>query len=461
MHYSQVVRVFTTQMKSCFDIPWQTNRPQKGSGSGVYLGNNEILTGAHVINQATFIQVQKLSSPNKAIAKIKSICHDCDLALLHVEDESFLEDLVPAEVGELPELNDQVKVIGFPMGGEQVSITNGVVSRVDMNTYSHSWRYLLCITIDAAINPGNSGGPVFGLNGEIVGVAFQKNMNAENCGQMVPPPVIHTFLKEARSGKEFVSFPSLGILMQALENKELRHYFKVPQDESGMLINTVSFDSSCYTILKPGDILHQIGPYPISNMGTIMYSGKHRTKSAAALSDLCVGDSITLKFSRQGEMHTQDVILKPMSVLAPSEEGIANRYLIYGGLVFQPLTRKYLQTWKRLHQAPPPLRYFYSAQEKTEECQEIIVLAHILSDEVNVGYEDFHYEIITEMNGIALRDLEHLHQLLEGTQGQIRLRTAEANWIILNGDLVAQRNQIILDRYQIPKAAHLDTAPLY
>jgi hypothetical protein len=150
-----------------------------------------------------------------------------------------------------------------------------------------------------------------------------------------------------------------------------------------------------------------------------------------------------------------------MSVLAPSEEGIANRYLIYGGLVFQPLTRKYLQTWKRLHQAPPPLRYFYSAQEKTEECQEIIVLAHILSDEVNVGYEDFHYEIITEMNGIALRDLEHLHQLLEKTQGQIRLRTAEANWIILNGDLVAQRNQIILDRYQIPKAAHLDTDPLY
>ena len=81
MHQSPVVRVFTTRMETCFDLPWQRKRPQKGSGSGVYLGDHHILTGAHVIQGATFIQVQKLSSPDKVIAEVKSICHDADLAL--------------------------------------------------------------------------------------------------------------------------------------------------------------------------------------------------------------------------------------------------------------------------------------------------------------------------------------------------------------------------------------------
>lgn len=44
-------------------------------------------------------------------------------------------------------------------GGDNLSVTRGVVSRVCMSTYLHSLDYLLTIQIDAAINPGNSGGP--------------------------------------------------------------------------------------------------------------------------------------------------------------------------------------------------------------------------------------------------------------------------------------------------------------
>ena len=125
-------------METCFDIPWQKRRPQKGSGSGVYLGDHQILTGAHVIQGATFIQVQKLTSPDKVIAEVTSVCHDADLALLSVKDEQFLSDLEPAAIGDLPELKDRVEVVGFPTGGEQVSITNGVVSRIEVSFYSHS-----------------------------------------------------------------------------------------------------------------------------------------------------------------------------------------------------------------------------------------------------------------------------------------------------------------------------------
>ena len=50
---------------------------------------------------------------------------------------------------------------GYPLGGDSLSITKGIVSRVTMTRYAHASNKLLGIQIDAAINPGNSGGPAF------------------------------------------------------------------------------------------------------------------------------------------------------------------------------------------------------------------------------------------------------------------------------------------------------------
>jgi S1-C subfamily serine protease len=450
MFDSPVLRVFTTSMETCFDMPWQKQRPQKGTGSGVYLGDNLILTGAHVVHDATFIQVQKLSSAERTIAVIKSICHDADLALLSVKDEDFLSDLDPAPLGALPELKDRVEVVGFPTGGEQVSITNGVVSRIEVNVYSHSWRYLLCATIDAAVNPGNSGGPVFNANGEVVGIAFQKNSNAENSGQMIPPPVISNFLREAQQGQKEVSIPLLGISTQKLENPTLKNRFGVPNGSSGVLVTSVDFESSAWGILEVGDVLHQIGEYPISCLGTIQYLGRYRTRFSVVLSECSEGDTVTLLRRRNGEVCEVTIALKKYHSLASSDEGITNRYFIYGGLVFQPLTRKYLQTWKSTRHAPTPLRYFYGVKNKTESRREVIVLSHVLADEVNVGYADFNYRIITEVNGILIRDLDHLVELLTEPTEVTELKTIHNEWIILDSKLAQARYQPILERYQIP-----------
>ena len=72
----------------------------------------------------------------------------------------------------------------YPVGGECISITAGVVSRVEMTMYAQAEQELLSIQIDAAINPGNSGGPVVNDNGEVVGVAFQslEGDDVENIG---------------------------------------------------------------------------------------------------------------------------------------------------------------------------------------------------------------------------------------------------------------------------------------
>ena len=74
---------------------------------------------------------------------------------------------------DIPKLDDNVTCIGFPVGGENISVTRGVVSRIDVTA-----DCLMRIQIDAAINPGNSGGPVLGANGLVVGMASSHLKNA-------------------------------------------------------------------------------------------------------------------------------------------------------------------------------------------------------------------------------------------------------------------------------------------
>src|SRR6185503_3569470 len=115
MAYPEVVRVFATTQDPDYDCPWQARTPSSSTGSGVVIGPGEILTGAHVVANATFLQVQKPSHPDKAVARVKAVSHDSDLALLEVvEPPGFLADVTPAAIGEMPKLRDEVAVIGYP-----------------------------------------------------------------------------------------------------------------------------------------------------------------------------------------------------------------------------------------------------------------------------------------------------------------------------------------------------------
>jgi len=81
--------------------------------------------------------------------------------------------MVPLKFGGIPELESTVSAYGYPIGGERMSVTTGIVSRIDFQLYTHSSiDQHLAVQISAQINPGNSGGPVM-QNAKVIGVAFQ------------------------------------------------------------------------------------------------------------------------------------------------------------------------------------------------------------------------------------------------------------------------------------------------
>merc|ERR1719261_2011612 len=127
----------------------------------------------------------------------------------------------------VPHLEDDVLCVGFPVGGETISVTSGVISRIEVTTYTQAAAELLGIQIDAAINSGNSGGPAFNEAGECVGVAFQSlgADEAENVGYVIPTVVVMHFLNDLMKHGKYTGFPTLGVEIQTMENPHLRESY--------------------------------------------------------------------------------------------------------------------------------------------------------------------------------------------------------------------------------------------
>src|SRR5256885_15365832 len=154
-----VIQIMTFSQQPVWEAPWRFEPVRRSSGSGFVIKGKRIMTNAHVVSWAKQILVHRYQDPRPYLARVKFIAHDCDLALLEVEDESFFNGLEPLRFGDLPKVRSTVVTHGYPAGGEQISYTRGVVSRIELQNYVHSGnRAVLTVQTDAAINPGNSGG---------------------------------------------------------------------------------------------------------------------------------------------------------------------------------------------------------------------------------------------------------------------------------------------------------------
>src|SRR4030081_3954444 len=135
--------------------------------------------------------------------------------------------MTPLQFGGIPELESVVSAYGFPIGGERMSVTTGIVSRIDFQLYTHSSiDQHLTIQISAQINPGNSGGPVM-QKAKVGGVAFQGYSCdvAQGVAYMIPTPVIRRFLKDIAGGR-YDGYVDLSLTYFKLLNPAERHVLR-------------------------------------------------------------------------------------------------------------------------------------------------------------------------------------------------------------------------------------------
>jgi S1-C subfamily serine protease len=446
------VKIYAVYADYDYDMPWQLAGQERGVGSGCIIGGNRVLTNAHVVANQTFIQVKRAGQARKYNAAVAIVAHECDLALLTVDDPSFFSGVKPLQLGTLPRMRDKVAVYGFPMGGEELSITEGVVSRIEHTRYSHSGASLLTCQIDAAINPGNSGGPVI-KDGRIVGIAFQGFMFAQNIGYMVPAPLIDHFLRDSADNR-YDGIPSIGIAWQGMENAGLRAQVKMGATQTGVLVQYIAPSSTARGLVQTGDVLLAIEGEPIANDGTIAFRGTERINFANVVHNKFLGETVRCRILRDGRaMEVTIPLSAPLGSgrLVPyAHYDRAPTYYIVGGLVFQPLTMNYLETWDKMEDVPVHLANYYYHGRQSDDRNQVIVLTKILGDELTTGYDDFKDTVITHVNGKGISTLEDLVRAIEGDNGAYHVIVDEwGNQIVLERRATEEAQKRILEKYKI------------
>jgi S1-C subfamily serine protease len=458
-----VVKIHVTVQRDDFQQPWQAGSAGGGNGSGYILPGKRILTNAHVVSDTRFIEVQREGDTRRYPAKVAFAAHDCDLAILEVIDPRFFENSRPLALGtSLPGLNDEVLVLGYPMGGDRLSLTKGVVSRIDYGLYTHSTvDSHLVLQVDAAINPGNSGGPVL-FKSKVIGLAFQGIMGSQSIGYSIPLPVIQHFLDDVRDGT-YDGYPELGVQDLELTNPAMRKDLRLTDRQTGVVVTYVDPFGAANGLLLDRDVLTAIDGVSIANDGSTSYDGNTVEYTELVERKQC-GDKVVFSIIRNGEPRQIAVPLKKITdqFIFRQTYDLKPEYWIVGGLAFSPLSRGYLLTLGSEINTPSAQQLlYYSEFAKMDELYKgrnsFIVLITRLPHPVNTYCDGFINQIIHSINGKTIRSMPDIPVALATPSNGFHVITFEGhdNPLILDAAAAELADKEILNRYNIPSGGYV------
>lgn len=424
--HPQVIRVRATAREPDFDVPWAVTERER-IGVAVAVAPHRVVTLASTVAWAV--------DP----ARIVAIDHDRDLALLSTD-----EDLPVAELDDLPAIGAVVLLVGATVG-------HGVTKELGLTRYAHSQRHLICFTVDPR-QPLEAGGAAVMRSGKLTGLVMQPD--DEQRVEVIPAAMIRAFLDGVAKPP---GVPALGIGFQPLTNPALTARFGT----GGILVTSVDRDGTCDGALAPRDVLHSIDGVPVDADGLVPYFGQ-ALRHYVLLGTKHAGDRMLLGLRRDGALREVEVTLAPWQPLVPhAPRDRAPRYLVFGGLVFQPLTRDYLTTWETWwNNAPKELLTAFYLGRRTAERHELIVLTEVLESPLTTGYDTFVNETVVRVNDHVPRDLADLARILDAAIGTVTFETSSGALLACDVAAVRAATPALHAEHEIPADRNGDAVHL-
>ena len=441
-----LVKIYSSHQQFDFQSPWQSGLDYNSTATGFVVDGNRILTNAHAVVNNKFLQIRKDGDSKKYKAKVKFISEEYDLAILEVEDKAFFNNTVPLKFGKLPNLRDKVTIYGYPLGGDKLSTTQGIVSRIEHNSYTLTNQRFLIGQTDAAINPGNSGGPVI-TNDKVIGVAFSGLMLADNIGYFIPVNIVEHFLTDIVDNK-YDGAPKIGLNWTELESPAHRKMLGIADTSKGVLVTSVLKNSVFDGILQKNDVLLKLDSYDVDYDGTVEFRKNERTDFEFVSQQKNFGETLSYEIVRDKKRISGTVTLSkdkdPSDLIREMPIDAQPSYYLYGGLLFEPLSYNYLKTsYLSLDQS-------LKQSTKFEGYNELVVIVRVLSDDVNIGYSQIVDKIILKVNGQKYANFKDFVEKIANSDSEfIVFEDIDGQEIVLDRNEVKLRNKDILENYNI------------
>jgi S1-C subfamily serine protease len=413
-----VVKVFATKRLPDPYQPWTKKSPTDVTGSGVVIEGNRILTNAHVVTYASQVQIQANQAGDKISATVAAIAPDIDLAVLTLDDPKFFDAHKPlARRSALPEIKDTVLVYGYPTGGSSLSITKGIVSRIEFAPYK-LFSSGLRIQIDAAVNPGNSGGPA--VSGDtMVGLVFSSLGGADNIAYIIPCEEVDLFLKDVEDGR-YDGKPVVPVEFQTLENDALRSRLKLDAKTEGIVVHDAAADGPD-SPLREWDVITKIGETSVDDQGMVALTPTLRVRFLYRVQRDAKNGVLPLTIIRDGkEMHLDLPVRPRRPSVIPELSADYPSYFIYGPLSFSNASMEFVIGLSAsgagpsalLNVATGPLmkRLLDPAASPGEAL--VVVSSPFFPHNIAKGYGNPKARVVRSVNGTPIKNLAHLVAVL-------------------------------------------------
>jgi S1-C subfamily serine protease len=449
------VKVFATVRYPDLVRPWTKQSPSEITGSGVVIEGKRILTNAHVVLYASQVQIQANQAGDKISATVEAIAPGIDLAVLKLDDESFFDTHAPLpRASTVPQIKDSVMVYGFPTGGTSLSITKGIVSRIDFTGYNFPVAGLR-IQIDAAINPGNSGGPAV-VDEKMIGLAFSHlGGGTENIGYIIPCEEIELFLQDIADG-HYDGKPAMFDELQTLENPALRAFLKVDKSVHGIVVHRPFGTDPAYP-LKEWDLITKIGDTPVDDQGMIQFGENLRVHFTYLVQQIAKDGKVPLTVVRAGREVPVELPVSPNRPMVIRElNGAYPSYFVYGPLVFSSASTMLISSLgtnanllNLFTALGSPLLTRRGDPPAFPGEELVVVSSPFLPHKLAQGYSNPVAKVVKTVNGIPIKNLAHLVEVLRDCRDEFIAmefygREAEAP-VFRRQDLLAATEEILND----------------
>ncbi|NBV28032.1 serine protease [bacterium] len=413
-----IIKIKVTGLEYDYDIPYSSAAQTRWNGSGFVIMHNDekiIVTNAHVVDDASHIQLFSTGNHEKYQAYVEYICAEADLAIIKPKDPAFFQNIDPLVLSEELYLSPgtDISVKGYPLGGEELCETFGKISRIEVDHYVHRGQELLQFQVDAAINPGNSGGPVF-HNNKIIGVAFQGMSGGEGLGYIIPNVILKHFLADRLKDPILRGFPDFPIEYQSIENKTQKQALGLVNEyrDAGVLVTRIPPLFSGKGVLKKEDILIGLNSKKVNSDGTIDYPWRAHVNMTHEVQMMSLDQRLNLRVLRKGQ--PLDLSFKLSNKfsdvfhVSPTRYNRKPTYAIESGLVFAPVSKNNVDF---IESEVYKGRLIHSSF-KSEKNEEIIYISNILISEFTEGYESAERNIIKRVHGVDIKNMPQLLQVL-------------------------------------------------
>ncbi len=413
--------------------PWEKEAPRASRALGVYMGEGRVLTLGRVVRDATYVELVLPDESHSVPARVLRYDEDLNLALLTVaneDDADFFDSRIALPLGDALTRGDKAIFAGLLNGVEPVHV------EMQAENVAGDKVPLMVMRASRPLPEGITGGSPVVREGKLsaLGMGYKKQ---EQLLQVVNAELIQRFLTQEQPG-----VPVMGVQLTTLDDPLFRKYLKLDKSANGLYISKVLPGSAAQEAgVKVGDVLTSLEGMPLDNQGRCnhpRYGLHHAAVLLRGMKDQ--GQELLLTISRGGE--TQQMAVKmdrkavENSLFRPQKTGAQPRYIMWGGLLFQPLTSTYMNELRNRNNGllPLELQVLEQEQEKLleEGCSELVGLTFVLPTVATQGYDELRFSRLIAVNGKPVKKFEDLPGLLD-TQtenGIIRLEFNKAPYTI-------------------------------